>query len=473
MLAIGVLAWRRTADLADYFLGGRRLPAWISALSAQASDMSGWLLLGLPGYAYAAGLEAGWIALGLFLGTWANWHFVAARLREATAAVGAITLPEYLERRFADPTPLLRTLSAGFILLFFLFYTSSGLVAGGKLFNTVFGLPYEWAVAAGLFAILLYTLFGGFLAVSWTDALQALMMLGALAAAAVFAVQAVGGWQATQQALQAANPNLLDAMTGSDGTPLGAVGILSLLAWGLGYFGQPHILARFMAIRSARDVPLARKLALGWVAVVLVCAIAAGLAGAAGMTPGLEGADAERVFIVLVGLLFHPVVAGICLAAVLAAIMSTADSQLLVASSALTEDLLRRHLGERANRRQLLWAGRAAVVAISVAAFALALDPDSKVLELVAWAWAGFGAAFGPVIILSLYWPRMTRAGAVAGILTGGVTVIAWKQIATGAFAVYELLPGFVLAALAVIVTSIGTGRGNQRTERTATAGGA
>jgi sodium/proline symporter len=453
VLAIGIIAWRSTANLRDYILGGRRLGRWTTALSAQASDMSGWLLLGLPGYAYLAGLESLWLVVGLLTGTWLNWRLTAARLRVATEAYGdALTLPEYLQRRFADPHGLLRLLGAAVVLLFFTFYTASGLVAGGKLFESVFGLPYTWAVAAGAGAVLAYTFIGGFLAVSWTDAFQGMLMLAALVLVAASGLAVVGGLDGLSASLQARNPALLNALTDVGGAPLTLIGVLSLVGWGLGYFGQPHILARFMAVRSSAELVASRRIAVAWVSVALAAATLVGLAGAAWLEPPLQGADSEKVFIAMATALLHPVVAGVCLAGILAAVMSTADSQLLVASSAVSEDLYRDLLRRDAGPRELLWIGRFAVIVIAIGAFVLALDPDSKVLDLVAYAWAGFGASFGPTIIASLYWRRMSLAGAYAGVVVGGVTVVAWKALSGGIFDLYEIVPGVVLSALAVAV---------------------
>jgi len=453
VLAIGIVAWRSTADLKDYILGGRRLGRWVTALSAQASDMSGWLLLGLPGYAYLAGLESLWLVAGLLAGTWLNWRLTARRLREATEAYGdALTLPEYLQRRFADPSGGLRLLGAAVVLLFFTFYTASGLVAGGKLFEAVFGLPYLWAVTAGATAVLAYTFLGGFLAVSWTDAFQGLLMFTALVIVAAIGVDAVGGFGGLERTLEARNPEMLDAFTDAAGEPITIIAALSLLGWGFGYFGQPHILARFMAARSATQIADSRRIAVGWVTVALAAATLVGLSGAAYIDVPLAGADSEKVFMAMAAALLHPVVAGVCLAGILAAVMSTADSQLLVASSAVSEDLYRDWLRPQAGPGELLWVGRFAVVGIAIIAFVLAMDPDSKVLDLVAYAWAGFGASFGPTLLASLYWPRMSRAGAYAGIIVGAVTVLVWKQLSGGLFDLYEMVPGVILSSLAVAV---------------------
>lgn len=455
VIVIGIIAWRRTSSLRDYILGGRSLGKWVTALSAQASDMSGWLLLGLPGYAYLAGFESIWLLLGLLVGTYLNWKFVAERLRHATERYGdALTLPDYLESRFDDHSRLLRLVSGIFILVFFTFYTSSGLVAGGKLFESVFGLPYLWAVTAGGATVVLYTFFGGFLAVSWTDFLQGSLMFLALLAVTAMGLEAAGGLSGLGISLQASNPNLLDPFTTVSGSPLGWIAIVSLLGWGLGYCGQPHILARFMAIRKPRDIGAARLIAMVWVCVALVAATLVGLVGIGLVSEPLQGAASETVFMVLARLLFHPVVAGICLAGILAAVMSTADSQLLVASSAVSEDFYKGLWRPNAGQGELLWVGRLAVVAISLVAFYLARDPDSKVLDLVAYAWAGFGAAFGPAIVLSLYWDAMTRNGALAGIISGGLTVIVWKQLSGGLFELYEIVPGAMVSILCIVLFS-------------------
>lgn len=455
MLTIGLIGYGRTRDLSDYILGGRRMGRWVTALSASASDMSGWLLMGLPGYAYLAGFEAGWIALGLFVGTWANWRLVSRRLRRFTESLNnALTIPDYFERRFADGSRLLRIIAALFILVFFIFYTSSGLVAGGKLFESVFGLRYEWAVAAGAGAVILYTFLGGFFAVSWTDFVQALLMALALVLVPTIVMSMSGGWDAVMGRMSTANPELLDPFTDAGGNALGAIGIVSLLGWGLGYFGQPHILARFNAIGTESHLTGARRIAVTWVFISLVAALLVGFSGVGFVQPALEGADSEKVFIHLAMVVFHPVIAGVCLAAILAAIMSTADSQLLVASSAVTEDIYRGLLRRNAGETELVWIGRGAVIVIAAIAYLLAMDPDSKVLDLVAYAWAGFGAAFGPAIVLSLFWAGMSRAGALAGVLTGGVTVIVWKQLSGGLFDLYEIVPGVLLSVLAILVAS-------------------
>jgi sodium/proline symporter len=457
-LVLGFVAYRRTTNLADFILGGRSLGSWVTAFSAQASDMSGWLLMGLPGLAYLAGFDAAWLAAGLIVGTWLNWRFIAAPLRTRTEQLGdSLTLPDYFERRFDDRSRVLRTITALLILVFFTFYASSGFVAAGRLFESLFDMRYQDAMFWGSFVMLAYTFFGGFLAVSWSDVLQGTLMFFALILVAAIGVGLAGGFGELFTTIEAREPTLLDPFLGSGGEALGAIGILSLLAWGLGYPGQPHILARFMAIRSVAEMPTARRVAMGWVIVVLLAAIVVGLAGAALISPPLAGPDSEKVFIQLATTHLHPVLAGLCLAGILAAIMSTAAAQLLVASSAFAQDFYKGLFRSDPGRAELLWVGRGAVLGIALLAYLLALNPENKVLDLVAWAWAGFGAAFGPAIVLSLYWPRMTRNGALAGMLAGGATVILWKQGSGGIFALYEMVPGVVLSALAIwIVSSIG-----------------
>ncbi|PSW18043.1 sodium/proline symporter PutP [Photobacterium sanctipauli] len=466
MLAIGYIAYKRTSNSADYFLGGRTLGPWPAALSAGASDMSGWLLLGLPGYAYAAGIESLWLAGGLLVGTWLNWLICAKRLRTYSITTdNALTMPEFLARRFDDKSKLIQTISAFFILLFFLFYTSSGLVAGGKLFETVFGLDYTMAVIIGTVCVVSYTLFGGFLAVSWTDLVQGLLMSAALLIVPIAAMN--GGVGDLTAALNAKNPELLTMFNDVKGQPLSALAIISLAAWGLGYFGQPHILARFKATRSNADIGTARRIAVGWTALSMAGAVLVGLVGILFVDNQLAGNldDGERIFMLLVNSLFHPVIAGILLAAILAAIMSTADSQLLVSSSALAEDFYKQVFRPQASSEEIVKVGRFAVVGLSVVALMLAMNPDSTVLGLVSYAWAGFGAAFGPALILSLFWKGMNRNGALAGIVIGAMTVVIWKQLTGGIFDLYEIVPGFIFATIAIVVISKMTGGPSKEVE--------
>ena len=455
MIAIGFVAWRSTRTFDDYILGGRSLGSYVTALSAGASDMSGWLLLGLPGALYLGGVSEAWIAVGLIIGAWCNWKFVAGPLRVYTERCdNALTLPDYFTTRFGDNGKLLRILSALVILVFFAVYCASGIVAGARLFESVFGVPYATALWVGAAATIAYTLVGGFLAVSWTDTVQASLMIFALLLAPVVVVLSIGGVQPSLALIEQVDPTRLDWLRG--GT-LGVVGIVSLLAWGLGYFGQPHILARFMAADNLQVIPKARRIGMAWMTLCLIGAAAVGFFGIAYFALHPEqGAmvreNPERVFIALAGLLFNPWIAGILLSAILAAIMSTLSCQLLVCSSALTEDFYRGFVRPHASERELVWFGRAMVLGVALVAIVIARDPDSRVLGLVAYAWAGFGAAFGPVVLFSLFWKRMTRNGALAGMVVGALTVLLWKQ--TGS-ALYEMVPGFIAATIAIVVASL------------------
>ncbi len=456
MLAIGYIAWARTKTASDYFLGGRSLGPWSTAMSAGASDMSGWLLLGLPGYAFASGFEAFWLGGGLLAGSWLNWLIVAKRLRIYSAAANdSLTLPEFLSNRFNDKRGIIQPISAAFILVFFLFYTSSGLVAGGKLFESVFGIDYHWALMIGTFSVISYTLFGGFLAVCWTDLAQGLLMSAALLIVPIMAVNVSGGANSVFQEVYALNPELLDMFTTNTGQPLGVITMLSLLGWGLGYFGQPHIMARFKAVQSSEHLPFARRIAVVWTAIGMIGALLVGLAGIVYTQKfGISLDDPEAIFMLMVNTLFHPVIAGILLAAILAAIMSTADSQLLVCSTAFAEDFYRDIFKKTATQQEVLLVGRCAVIGIAILATLLAMNPESSVLGLVSYAWAGFGAAFGPVLVISLYWRRMTAKGALAGIIIGGVTVVIWKPLTGGLFDLYEIVPGILFSSLAVVLCS-------------------
>lgn len=456
MVYIGLLANRRTENLDDYMLGGRRLTPAVSALSAGASDMSGWLLMGLPGAIYVSGLVEGWIAIGLTVGAWLNWKFVAPRLRSYTEiAANSITIPSFLGARLKDSSNLLRLVSGAIILVFFTFYVSSGMVSGGTFFETSFGMNYALGMVIVAAVTVLYTLVGGFLAVSWTDVVQGTMMVTALVLLPLVGVIHVGGPGAMADAITAVDPNLLNWVSG--GT---AIGIVSAVAWGLGYFGQPHILVRFMALTSAHEATAARRIGIGWM--ILSC-LGAGMTALVGIAVYQhdEGqlANPEGVFIALGQLLFHPLIAGFMLAAILAAVMSTISSQLLVTSSALVEDLYRAFSTRELSPRQGVWLGRLGVLAVSVVAALLAWQRNDTILGLVAFAWAGFGAGFGPTVILSLYWRRLTAAGAVAGMVTGAVTVFAWKSLSGGIFELYEILPGFVLNLLVAVGVSLATSR--------------
>lgn len=451
MTAIGLAAYTVTKSLSDYVLGGRQLSATVAGASAGASDMSGWLFLGLPGAVYASGLNQIWIAIGLTIGAWLNWQFVARRLRVYTeVASNAITLPDYFEKRFHDGTHLLRLISAIVILLFFTFYVSAGLTGAARLFHNSFRIDYSVALwIAGVFVIA-YTLFGGFLAACWTHFLQATLMIVALVLVPSVAIYQFGGWGAMTDAVAAIDPARLDVLNG-----MTSIGIISLLAWGLGYFGQPHILMRFMAIRSSDDLPRALATCMTWMIVVLAGAVITGLAGSAYFAKA-PLASSESVYETLAQFLFSPWIAGILLTAILAAIVSTIDSQLLVSSSALAEDLYRAILRRGGSHAEYIWVGRLTVAIVMLVAVLLAYNQQETVLSLVAYAWAGFGAAFGPVVILSLAWRRMTRSAALAGMIVGAVTVVAWKNLPGGGiFDLYEIVPGFVLSAAVIVIVSL------------------
>ncbi|GGB53422.1 sodium:proline symporter [Oceanisphaera marina] len=451
-MLIGVVAYKATSSLSDYILGGRRLGPGVAALSVGASDMSGWLLLGLPGAVYLSGVNQAWIGIGLVIGAWLNWLFVAKRLRVYTEqANDSLTLPDFLENRLADHSGLIRVISAVTILVFFVFYTASGLVGGAILFEKVFGLPYITALLLGGGVIVAYTFVGGFLAVSWTDFFQGILMLLALIALPWAVMNELGGIDQTLTTLDGMDAAKLDVF--HDFSLLSG---LSLLAWGLGYFGQPHILARFMAIDSPKSVPLSRRIAMSWMVLSLIGSVGVGLAGAVYFVDAPLD-NPETVFLGLANAVFNPWVAGLLIAAIMSAIMSTIDSQLLVCSSAITEDFYKRWFRPTAHDNELVWVGRFAVLAVAVCSMLIALNPESSVLELVSYAWAGFGAAFGPVIIISLYWSRLTRNGALAGIVLGALTVIGWKQLEGGPFGLfdlYEIVPGFIISTLACIFIS-------------------
>ena len=458
MVGIGIAAWRSTRNLDDYILGGRSLGGYVTALSAGASDMSGWLLMGLPGALYLTGVSEAWIAIGLCIGAWCNWRFVAGPLRVYTERTdNALTLPDYFTSRFssdgfASNGRLLRIVSALVILVFFAIYCASGIVAGARLFESVFGLPYAQALWWGAAATILYTLIGGFLAVSWTDTVQATLMIFALLLTPVIVMLNVGGPGETLRVIEQVDPARLQWIGAG-----GLVAVVSSLAWGLGYFGQPHILARFMAADSLAVIAQARRIGMTWMVLCLLGAILVGLAGIAwsAQHPQLAGAlveNPERVFIVLAEALFNPWIAGVLLSAILAAVMSTLSCQLLVCSSALTEDFYHGFIRPHAGERELVWIGRATVLAVALLAIFIARDPDSRVLGLVSYAWAGFGAAFGPVVLFSLFWGRMTGIGALAGMVVGAATVILWKQ--TGS-ALYEIVPGFIAGSIALVVGSL------------------
>jgi solute:Na+ symporter, SSS family len=454
MLGIGIYAWRKsTANSSEYLLSGRQLGPAVTALAAGASDMSGWLMLGLPGALYLSGLTEAWIAIGLFIGALLNWIIVAPRLREQTERYGnSLTIPEFLGNRFNDQRHLLRLTASVVIILFFALYSASGLVAGGKLFQSAFGAEYQTGLWITASVVVAYVVLGGFLAVSLTDFVQGTIMAIALVAVPLMAWQGLPDGVELGQALTSIDPKLTSLFAGTT-----FLGIISTAAWGLGYFGQPHIIVRFMAIRSVEEIPTARNICMAWMAVTLIGAVLVGLIGRVYATGnGLTVADPETIFILLAGELFPPVAVGFLLAAILAAIMSTISAQLLVTGSSLTEDVYRLFIRRDASEKEVVTIGRLSVVAVAGIAMLLAQNPESSVLDLVSNAWAGFGAAFGPVIILALTWKRMTLAGALAGMITGALVVIGWIALGWSA-TMYEIVPGFVAAMAAIVGVSLAT----------------
>lgn len=454
VMMVGLLAWRATKNFDDFILGGRRLGSLVTALSAGASDMSGWLLMGLPGAIFVYGISKSWIAVGLVIGAYINWLLIAGRLRVHTEVNhNALTIPDYFTQRFEDKSKILRILSALVILVFFTIYCASGIVAGAQLFESTFQIDYSDALWLGAAATILYTAIGGFLAVSWIDTIQATLMIFALILTPIFVILNLGGIELSLERILLENPDNINMMKN-----VSFIAVISSLGWGLGYFGQPHILARFMAADSHRVMRNARRISMTWMVLCLAGAIAVGFFGIAYFANNPSQAtevrtNNELIFISLAKLLFNPWLAGILLSAILAAIMSTLSCQLLVCASAITEDLYKPFIHPKANQKELVWVGRAMVIVVSLIAIFIAYDPNSRVLSLVSYAWAGFGAAFGPVILLSVLWSRMTRNGAIAGMLVGAVTVLIWINYAW--FGLYEIIPGFLFATIAIILVSL------------------
>ncbi len=453
IFGIGIVASRVTRNLSDYMLGGRRLGGAIAAMGVGASDMSGWLLLGLPGAFYAHGINQIFMPIGLVLGAYLNWQFVAARLRVYTEQVkDALTIPAYLDNRFHDGSGTLRIVTALVVMSFFTIYAAAGFVGGAILFQSTFGLSYHTALFIGAVALVSYTCIGGFLAVSWVDFFQGTLMFIALIVVPSVAIWHVGSWQQTMTILAGISSKYTDALTDFDW-----VTVIGLLAWGLGYFGQPHILVRFMATKSKAEIPKARFICMLWMIVALYGAMFTGLVGVAYFRNS-PLANPEEDFLQFAHVLFNPWVTGILLAAVLSAIMSTIAAQLLASASAVTEDFYRRFLRpHKASARELLMVSRIAVFIIACVAFAFAYNPKNNVLKLVSYGWGGLGASFGPVILFSLYWPRINKAGAVAGIVLGAVTAITWWALhgLGGIFHLYLLVPGFIVSCLSIVVVSL------------------
>ncbi|MFC0179570.1 sodium/proline symporter PutP [Thorsellia kenyensis] len=463
MLLIGFIAYRSTKNLSDYILGGRRLGSFVTALSAGASDMSGWLLMGLPGAILVSGLSASWIAIGLIIGAYLNWRYVAGRLRLHTEYNGnSLTLPDYFANRFEDKSNVLRIISAIVILIFFTIYCASGVVAAAKLFTSTFSISYEEAIWWGASATIAYTFIGGFLAVSWTDTIQASFMIFALLLTPVMMIMHSDGVTASLDVIRASSVSYLQMI--GDFKLVTLLGIISSLAWGLGYFGQPHILVRFMAASSVQAIPNARRISMTWMILCLGGAVAVGFFGISFLETTLgstqksylldTAGNQERIFIIAAQLLFNPWVAGVLLSAILAAIMSTLSCQLLVCSSSLTEDIYKTYVRPHATQTELVWTGRLMVLLVAIIAILIASDQNSKVLGLVSYAWAGFGAAFGPIIIYSVFWNKLSRNGAITGMIVGAATVLIWENIPLLQSTLYSLVPGFICSAASVYIVS-------------------
>jgi sodium/proline symporter len=459
LLGIGLCFYRKSFNIEDYLLGGRGMGSWVTAFSAQASDMSGWLLMGLPGAIYLGGMPQAWIAIGLFIGTVLNWKLVSARLRIYTQQTNTITLPCFFEARFKDPTGLLRIISAIIILIFFAIYASSGLVATGLLFESTFGIKYHISVIIGGCVIIAYTFLGGFLAVCWTDLLQGALMVFAIVIVPALTYNTAGRIEAIEKAIVSKEIST-SLLPQADKLPLGIIMIISSMAWGLGYFGQPHILVRFMSIKSIEKLKKSMAIAIIWVFLSLSGAVIVGLIGIA-MFDNLRNGEEEKVFIYMINELFNPWFGGILLAAIFSAIMSTIDSQLLVSSSALSEDFYSKAIRKEASEKEVVWVGRACVIIISIIALVMALDRNKTILGIVSYAWGGFGAAFGPLILFALYSRKTSWQSALAGMVTGTVVLVLWKQTGLGNM-MYEIVPGFIANCLTIILINAIIGQKNQ-----------
>lgn len=448
VMIVGLIAYLATRNLSDYVLGGRKLGGAVAALSAGASDMSSWLLMGMPGSIYVGGLKEAWAVIGLVIGAYCSWKFVAKPLRiYSEVAKDSVTLPAYLDNRFRDNSKMIRVVAAAAVLLFFIFYIASGLLAAGVLLSLTFKMDYTTALWLGAGIIMLYTSIGGFLAVSWTDFFQGTFMLFCLLLAPIFAIKNVGGWDSGIQKLLLLQPDYLDWTKG-----MSALKLLSYMSWGLGYLGMPHILVRFMAVKTVKEIPLARMVCMWWMSLSMVGAIFVGMVGAMHFC-NCPLDNHETVFMVLAEQVFSPWIIGIILAAILSSSMCSVDSQMLAASSALTEDIYRALFRRKASQRELMWIGRGAVALIALIAIFIAGKKSHSIMQLVAFAWAGLGATFGAAVVFSLFWRRCTRNGVVAGMLVGALTVLVWRFLGFNVY-MYELLPGFILSSLAVVIVS-------------------
>ncbi len=472
MLVIGFFLAKKNESASDFYLGGRKLGPFVTAMSAEASDMSSWLLMGLPGLAYLSGIaDVGWTAIGLAVGTYLNWLFTARRLRRYTQITGSFTLPQFFSNRFHDKKNILVAIASIIIIIFFVPYTASGFAACGKLFNSLFGMDYMLAVIISAIIIVGYTAAGGFLAASFTDFLQSIIMTVAIVGVLGYGTVMAGGAGAVMENAKSLSgflslTALHDPTTGGS-TPYGFLKIVSTLAWGLGYFGMPHILLRFMAIEDENKLKLSRRVASVWVVIAMGIAILVGVMGnalsKAGVIETLEGNASETIIVRIADLLasngfFAAMLAGLVIAGILASTMSTADSQLLAASSSVSQNLLQEVFKLKISQKKSMIIARLTVVVIAVLGVILAQNPDSSIFEIVSFAWAGFGAGFGPVMICALFWKRTTFAGSIAGMAVGGAMVFIWKFLIAplgGVFAIYELLPAFILGLVTIVVVSL------------------
>ena len=460
LLGIGYYGFKQsTSNVSEYMLGGRNIGPYVTALSAGASDMSGWMIMGLPGEVYSTGLSAAWLAIGLTIGAYINYVVVAPRLRVYTEKAGdAITLPDFFKNRVDDKSNLIKIIAGGIIVVFFTLYTHSGMVSGGVLFESAFGLNYHFGMLLVAIIVIAYTFFGGYLAVSLTDFFQGVVMIIAMVMVPIVAMMQLSGLDTISQAAEL-KPTNLDLFKGTT-----FIGIISFFAWGLGYFGQPHIIVRFMSIKSIKQLPTARRFGIGWMAISLLGAVGVGLVGITFVNNGgVELKDPETLFILMGQILFHPLVGGFLLAAILAAIMSTISSQLLVTSSSLTEDFYKLFRGEEAakeHQKEFVLVGRLSVIVVAIISIWIAWSPNDTILNLVGNAWAGFGAAFGPLVLFSLYWKGLSRTGAISGMLSGAIVVILWIAFVkplgetNDFFNLYEIIPGFLASLIVTFIVS-------------------
>ena len=481
VIGIGVyFAKRANQSSENYYLGGRSLGPWVAAFSAEASDMSGWLLMGLPGVAYGCGIaDAFWTAIGLAIGTYINWLIVAKKLRRYSHVAGnSITLPEFFSNRFHEEKKVVLTISSIIILVFFCVYASSCFVTCGKLFSSIFNADYRLMMFCGVFFVVVYTFLGGFLAESTSDFMQAIVMVFALLAVLIAGTAYAGGinqvfeniknipgflefFSIASPAVDEAGEQIISngAPVFNDALPYPLLSVASMLAWGLGYFGMPQVLLRFMAIRKADELTLSRRIATVWVLISLLAAVLIGLMGrAVAPTQFVTKSAAENIFSYLAGLLMHPLLAGLVMAGILAATISSSDSYLLIAASAFSKNLFQGVFHRKANDNQVMVVSRVTLIVIALIGALIALDENSVIFTIVSFAWAGFGATFGPVMLFSLFWKRMTRAGAVAGLVSGGVMVFVWNYLVKplgGVFGIYELLPAFIVASIFIVVVSL------------------